>query len=133
MDLSDEDRTDVPIDFRFLELLLKAAEDPDACFGMFAAGVRVALERGHHVCANPLCSEAEVATPHTTIRSAGRYRSRSRRGRKLATQLRVGRQAFGAGRGSCHRPSKQGHHPLRTRGQDTPPQSHDRLAWSSQE
>ena len=35
------DRTDVPIDFRFLQLLLKTAEDPEVGIGDFALGVRV--------------------------------------------------------------------------------------------
>ena len=36
-----QDREDVPIDFRFLQLLLKAAGDPDVSLGEFARGVRV--------------------------------------------------------------------------------------------
>ena len=35
------DREDVPIDFRFLGLLLRAAEDPEVGLGQFAQGVRV--------------------------------------------------------------------------------------------
>ena len=35
------DRRDVPIDFRYLDLLLKAAEDPEVGLGQFSQGVRV--------------------------------------------------------------------------------------------
>ena len=35
------DRKDLPIDFRFLDLLLRAAEDPEVGLGKFAMGVRV--------------------------------------------------------------------------------------------
>ena len=35
------DPTDVPIDFRFLDLLLLAADDPEVHLGTFAIGVRV--------------------------------------------------------------------------------------------
>ena len=35
------DRKDLPIDFRFLDLLLRAAEDPEVGLGKFALGVRV--------------------------------------------------------------------------------------------
>ena len=35
------DRRDVPIDFRFLELLLNGSEDPEVAMGDFASGVRV--------------------------------------------------------------------------------------------
>ena len=38
---SAQDRKDVPIDFRFMQLLLKAAGDPDVSLGDFARGVRV--------------------------------------------------------------------------------------------
>ena len=38
---SAQHRTDIPIDVRFPELLLKAAEDPDLSLGTFASGVRV--------------------------------------------------------------------------------------------
>ena len=37
----ENDRRDVPIDFRYLDLLLKAAEDPEVGLGQFAQGVRV--------------------------------------------------------------------------------------------
>ena len=36
-----EDRTGLPVDFRFLQLLLSAAEDPEVSLGDFARGVRV--------------------------------------------------------------------------------------------
>ena len=32
------DRDEFPIDFRFLDLLLRAAEDPDTLLGAFAKG-----------------------------------------------------------------------------------------------
>ena len=35
------DRVDLPIDFRFLQLLLQAAEDPEVGLGDFSQGVRV--------------------------------------------------------------------------------------------
>ena len=35
------DRRDVPIDFRYLDLLLRAAEDPEVGLGRFSQGVRV--------------------------------------------------------------------------------------------
>ena len=35
------DREDLPIDFRFLQALLAAAEDPEVSVGSFAQGVRV--------------------------------------------------------------------------------------------
>ena len=35
------DRNNVPIDFRFLDLLLRAAGDPEVGLGVFAQGVRV--------------------------------------------------------------------------------------------
>ena len=38
---SPTDRKDVPIDFRFLELLLELAEDPEVAIGSFPGGVRV--------------------------------------------------------------------------------------------
>ena len=38
---SAQDREGVPVDFRFLQLLLKAADDPDVSIGDFARGVRV--------------------------------------------------------------------------------------------
>ena len=38
---SPQDRTDLPIDHRFLELLLDASGDPEVGLGMFARGVRV--------------------------------------------------------------------------------------------
>ena len=41
MKSSPRDRTDIPIDFRFLELLLEASGDPEVGLGMFARGVRV--------------------------------------------------------------------------------------------
>ena len=37
----DADRTDLPIDFRYLDLLLRAAGDPEVHLGSFAEGVRV--------------------------------------------------------------------------------------------
>ena len=37
----DDDRADVPIDFRFLDLLLRAASDPEVALGSFSRGVRV--------------------------------------------------------------------------------------------
>ena len=40
---SAEDRTDIPIDFIFPELLLKEAEDPGISLDTFASGVRVGL------------------------------------------------------------------------------------------
>ena len=36
-----EDRTDTPVDFRFMDQLLRAAQDPDRGIGKFARGVRV--------------------------------------------------------------------------------------------
>ena len=36
-----EDRTNVPVDFRLVQALLAAAEDPEVALGSFAAGVRV--------------------------------------------------------------------------------------------
>ena len=36
-----EDREDLPVDYRFLQLLLTAAEDPEVSIGEFARGVRV--------------------------------------------------------------------------------------------
>ena len=41
LDRHPDDRRDVPIDFRYLGLLLRAAEDPDVHIGDFARGVRV--------------------------------------------------------------------------------------------
>ena len=41
MKSSPRDRTDIPIDFRFLELLLEASGDPEVGLGIFASGVRV--------------------------------------------------------------------------------------------
>ena len=38
---SDDDRKDVPIDYRFLQLLLTAAQDPEVHLGNFSSGVRV--------------------------------------------------------------------------------------------
>ena len=38
---NEEDRRDIPIDFRYLQLLLTAAEDPEVNLGSFASGVRV--------------------------------------------------------------------------------------------
>ena len=35
------DRNDVPIDYRFLDLLLRVAEDPEVGLGEYAQGVRV--------------------------------------------------------------------------------------------
>ena len=35
-----DDRADVPIDFRFLDLLLRAASDPEVALGSFAGRVR---------------------------------------------------------------------------------------------
>ena len=35
------DRDELPIDFRFLDLLLRASEDPDTHLGGFAQGVKV--------------------------------------------------------------------------------------------
>ena len=35
------DRNEVPDDFRFLDLLLRAADDPEVRLGSFAQGVRV--------------------------------------------------------------------------------------------
>ena len=40
---SPTDRRDVPIDYRFLELLLEVAEDPEVAVGSFAGRVRVGL------------------------------------------------------------------------------------------
>ena len=37
----ENDRRDVPIDFRYLDLLLRAAEDPEVGLGQFSQGVRV--------------------------------------------------------------------------------------------
>ena len=37
----ENDRRDVPIDFRYLDLLLKTAEDPEVGLGQFSQGVRV--------------------------------------------------------------------------------------------
>ena len=36
-----DDRTDIPIDYRYLQLLLVAAEDPEVGLGDIASGVRV--------------------------------------------------------------------------------------------
>ena len=41
MKSSPQDRTDLPIDYRFLELLLDASGDPEVGLGLFARGVRV--------------------------------------------------------------------------------------------
>ena len=41
LERSSGDRDDVPIDFRFLDFLLRAAEDPEVGIGNFAKGVRV--------------------------------------------------------------------------------------------
>ena len=38
---SSRDRSDLPIDYRFLELLLEASGDPEVRLGLFARGVRV--------------------------------------------------------------------------------------------
>ena len=38
---SENDRTDLPIDFRFPAFLLKASEDPEVSLGSFASGARV--------------------------------------------------------------------------------------------
>ena len=38
-----DDRTDVPIDYRCLQLLLDVAQDPEVSIGSFAGGVRVGL------------------------------------------------------------------------------------------
>ena len=38
---SDEDRKNIPIDCRFLQLLLTAAQDPEVHLCPFASGVRV--------------------------------------------------------------------------------------------
>ena len=38
---SSHDRAEIPIDYRYLDSLLRAAEDPEVGLGMFAAGVRV--------------------------------------------------------------------------------------------
>ena len=38
---AENDRRDVPIDFRYLDLLLKAAEDPEVGLGEFSQEVRV--------------------------------------------------------------------------------------------
>ena len=35
------DRVDVPIDYRFLDMLLRAAEDPEVGLGDYAQGVKV--------------------------------------------------------------------------------------------
>ena len=35
------DRSDVPIDYRFLDMLLRAAEDPEVGLGDYAQGVKV--------------------------------------------------------------------------------------------
>ena len=37
----ENDRRDVPIDFRYLDLLLKAAENPEVGMGQFSQRVRV--------------------------------------------------------------------------------------------
>ena len=37
----ENDRRDIPTDFRYMDLLLKAAEDPEVGFGQFSQGVRV--------------------------------------------------------------------------------------------
>ena len=37
------DRSDIPIDYRYMGLLLNAAKDPDVGLGDFAAGVRAGL------------------------------------------------------------------------------------------
>ena len=44
------DRTDVPIDFRFLDLLLRTAGDPEVGLGEYAQGVRVQRARGWRDC-----------------------------------------------------------------------------------
>ena len=36
-----DDRTGIPIDYRYLQFLLDAAEDPEVGLGDFASGVRV--------------------------------------------------------------------------------------------
>ena len=41
MERNSIDHSDIPIDYRYMGLLLKAAKDPDAGLGDFAAGVRV--------------------------------------------------------------------------------------------
>ena len=41
MERNSIDRSDIPIDYRYMGLLLKAAKDPDVGLGDFAAGVRV--------------------------------------------------------------------------------------------
>ena len=41
LDRQDGDREDVPIDFRYLDLLLRASRDPEVALGSFAKGVRV--------------------------------------------------------------------------------------------
>ena len=36
-----EDRTDMPVDYRFVDLLVRESEDPEVSLGSFAKGVRV--------------------------------------------------------------------------------------------
>ena len=41
LERSSDDRKDVPIDYRYMDLLLRASEDPEVGIGDFASGVRV--------------------------------------------------------------------------------------------
>ena len=41
LDREEGDREDVPLDFRYLNLLLRASRDPEVALGSFARGVRV--------------------------------------------------------------------------------------------
>ena len=41
LDRAPDDRKDVPVGFRLVQLLLTAAEDPEVALGSFASGVRV--------------------------------------------------------------------------------------------
>ena len=59
------DRVDVPIDYRFLDVLLRAADDPEIGLGEYAQGVKVGPER-----------ECQGCLRYTDLRKNGAFRLR---------------------------------------------------------
>ena len=79
------DRRDLPIDFRYLDLLLRAAGDPEVHLGSFAKGVRVGPGARLPKIARAVQSQEKVATPRANG-PPGQPRRDIKHGAKLLTE-----------------------------------------------
>ena len=128
----EEDRSEMPIDFRLMDQLLKAAQGADRGVGEFARGVRVGpVARLPFTCIVQAEAQMEVGRPGRPGRLSGR-RARTRDGVEvqLSDSLRNRRVSRGGPRGSgTTRAAGETH---RGRSKAVVSSSGDRVPWSKQ-